>query len=254
MKKLFEKNEVMFAVVLIIIYVVGSSVILNISDDELVQNIAAAAFNAVMTVFLLVFIRKNALMKHIGLCRSEVSAARMWFYIPLVICAAGSLCFGIGLEMSPTATVFRTVKMLFVGFLEEVIFRGFLFKGISKSNVTRAIVISSVTFGVGHIVNLFNGYDLFYNIMQIIFAVAVGFLLVFIFHRTGSLIACIGFHSLNNCVTGFTTAEYLIKALGSEETASIVLVGVKIVVIVIYMLYVIKLPKRQPTADTTRVH
>ena len=245
MKKLFQKNEVTFAVVLIIIYVVGNSVMMNISEDALVQNIGAAVFNAVMTTLLFIFIRKNDLMKHVGLCRSEVSAAKMWLYIPLIVGAAGTLVFGIGLEMSPEATVFRTVKMLFVGFLEEVIFRGFLFKGICKSSVTRAIVISSVTFGIGHVVNLFNGYDLLNNIVQIVFAIVVGFLLVFIFHRTGSLLACIGFHSLNNCVTGFASGEYLTNALGSVQAAEIAISAAKTVILAIYMIYVIKLPKRK---------
>lgn len=244
MKKLFEKNEVMFAVVLIIIYVIGNSVAMNISEDTLVQIIAAAAFNVVMSVPVYIFIKKNGLMEHIGLCRSEVSAAKMWFYIPPVICAALPLFFGIGLQQPPVETVFRTISMLFVGFLEEVIFRGFLFKGICKSNVTRAVIISSVTFGIGHIVNLFNGYDLFSNIVQIVFAVAVGFMLVFIFYRTGSLLACIGFHSLNNCVSGFASGEILINALGSEQTVNLVLSGAKIVIIAIYLIYVIKLPKR----------
>lgn len=249
MKKLFLKNEVTFAVVLIIIYVVGSSVIMNISDDPLVQNIGGAAFNAVMAVLLFVFIKKNDLMKHTGLCRSEVSAVKMWFYVPLILCAAMPLFFGIGLQQSPMVIAFHIVSMLFVGFLEEVIFRGFLFKGICKSSVTRAIIISSVTFGIGHIVNLFNGYDLLNNIVQIVFAVAVGFLLVFIFHRTGSLIACIGFHSLNNSVSSFATMEFLINALGSEENAVMVSAGAQIVIIAIYLIYVIKLPKRQSAAD-----
>lgn len=252
MKKLFEKNEITFAVVLIIVYVVGSSVILNVSEDPLVQNIAAAAFNAVMTAVLIVFIAKNNLAKHVGLCRSEVSAAKMLFYIPLILCATATLFFGVGLEMSPAATVFRTVKMIFVGFLEEVIFRGFLFKGICKENVTRAIVISSVTFGIGHIVNLFNGYDILSAVVQIVFAVAVGFLLVFIFYRTGSLIACICFHSLNNSVSGFSSGEHLINALGSEQTAALVSTAAKIAITIIYLLYVIKLPKRQLTVDSTQ--
>lgn len=252
MKKLFEKNEITFAVVLIIIYVVGSSVILNISDDLFVQNIAAAAFNAVMTAVLIVFIAKNGLAKYVGLCRSEVSAAKMLFYIPLILCAVATLFFGIGLEVSPANVAFRTVKMIFVGFLEEIIFRGFLFKGICKENVTRAVIISSVTFGIGHVVNLFNGYDIFSAVVQIVFAVAVGFLLVFIFYRTGSLIACIWFHALNNSVTGFTTGEKLINALGSEQTAALVSTAAKTVITVIYLLYVIKLPKRQLTADSTQ--
>lgn len=252
MKKLFEKNEITFAVVLIIVYVVGSSVILNVSEDPLVQNIAGAAFNAVMTAVLLIFIAKNNLAKYVGLCSSEVSAVKMWFYIPLILCATVTLFFGLGLEVSPANVAFRTVKMIFVGFLEEVIFRGFLFKGICKENVTRAIIISSVTFGIGHVVNLFNGYDLFNNIVQIVFAVAVGFMLVFIFYRTGSLIACICFHSLNNSVSGFTSGEHLINALGSEQTAQLVITAVKIAITGIYLLYVIKLPKRQLTVDSTQ--
>ena len=252
MKKLFDKNEITFAVVLIIVYVVGSSVILNVSEDPLVQNIAAAVFNAVMTAVLIVFIAKNNLAKHVGLCRSDVSAAKMLFYIPLILCATVTLFFGLGLEVSPANVAFRTVKMIFVGFLEEVIFRGFLFKGICKENVTRAIVISSVTFGIGHLVNLFNGYDILSAVVQIVFAVAVGFLLVFIFYRTGSLLACIGFHALNNSVTGFTTGEKLISAIGSEQTAALVSTAAKIVITVIYLLYVIKLPKRQLTADSTQ--
>ena len=250
MKKLFEKNEVTFAVVLIIIYVVGSSVILNIFEDELVQNIAGAAFNAVMTVLLFIFIRKNDLMKHVGLCRPEVSAAKMWFYIPLILCGTLPLFFGIGLRQPPAVVAFHTVSMLFVGFLEEVIFRGFLFKGICKNSVPRAIIISSITFGIGHIVNLFNGYDLFSNIVQIVFAVAVGFLLVFIFHRTGSLIACIGFHSLNNSVNSFASGEFLLNALGSEELAGIAVAGVKIVITAVYLIYVIKLPEKRLTVDS----
>ena len=43
--------------------------------------------------------------------------------------------------------------MLCVGFMEEVIFRGLLFKAIAKDNAKMAIVISSVTFGLGHVLN-----------------------------------------------------------------------------------------------------
>lgn len=40
--------------------------------------------------------------------------------------------------------------MLCVGFLEEMIFRGLLFEAIAKENVKKAIIISSVTFGIRH--------------------------------------------------------------------------------------------------------
>lgn len=52
-----------------------------------------------------------------------------------------------------------------------------------KNNIRSAVIISSVTFGIGHIINLFNGsgMNLVNNLCQIVFAIAVGFLLVTIF-------------------------------------------------------------------------
>lgn len=95
--------------------------------------------------------------------------------------------------------------MLCVGFLEEMIFRGLLFAAIAKDNVKSAIVISSVTFGIGHIINLFNGsgMELVNNLCQIVFAIAVGFLLVTIFYRGGSLLPCILVHSAINTLGTF---------------------------------------------------
>ena len=93
--------------------------------------------------------------------------------------------------------------MLGVGFLEEVIFRGLLFTAIAKDNIKSAAVISSVTFGIGHIVDLINGsgMDLVENLCQIVFAVAVGFLLVTIFYRGGSLLPCILVHAAINTLS-----------------------------------------------------
>lgn len=73
--------------------------------------------------------------------------------------------------------------MLCVGFLEEAIFRGLPFTAIAKDNIKSAVIISSVTFGIGHIINLFNGsgMDLVNNLCRIVFAVAVGFPLVTFF-------------------------------------------------------------------------
>ncbi len=81
--------------------------------------------------------------------------------------------------------------MLCVGFLEETIFRGLPFTAIAKDNIKSAVIISSVTFGIGHIINLFNGsgMDLVNNLCRIVFAVAVP--AGHVFYRGGSLLPCI---------------------------------------------------------------
>ena len=66
---------------------------------------------------------------------------------------SGGLWNGFALRYTPVETVFYICLVLCVGFLEELIFRGFHFLAIAKDSVAQAIIISSVTFGIGYIVN-----------------------------------------------------------------------------------------------------
>lgn len=217
MKKLYEKNELTFAIVWIVVYCVLQSLANPLNKAIGVAYAASAAFCVLQTVTLFAFIRKNNLQKRYGLCKSPVPASRFLYYGPLVILASGNLWNGVTLNYSPAETALRAVCMLCVGFLEEVIFRGLLFKAIAKDNIKSASVISSVTFGIGHIINLFNGsgMDLVDNLCQIVFAIAVGFLLVTIFYRGGSLLPCILVHSAINTLgtfandTSLTTETHL---------------------------------------------
>mgnify|MGYP004700722451 FL=1 len=205
MKKLYEKNELTFAIVWIVVYCVLQSLANPLNNAIGVAYAASAAFCVLQTVVLFTFIRKNNLLKRYGLCKSPVPARRFLYYVPLVILASGNLWNGFALNYSPTETACRIVCMLCVGFLEEVIFRGLLFKAIAKDNIKSAVIISSMTFGIGHIINLFNGSGmaLVNNLCQIVFAVAVGFLLVTVFYRGGSLLPCILVHSAINTLGTF---------------------------------------------------
>ena len=244
MKKLYEKNELTFAIVWIVVYCVLQSLANPLNKAIGVAYAASAAFCVLQTVALFAFIRKNNLQKRYGLCKSAVPACRFLYYMPLLILASGNLWNGVALNSSPAATACRIVCMLCIGFLEEVIFRGFLFKAIAKDNIKSAVVISSVTFGIGHIINLFNGsgMDVVGNLCQIVFAIAVGFLLVTIFYRGGSLLPCILVHSAINTLGTFANDANL-----TTETHLLHL-AVLIVITVAYTLILTRtLPKAQQT-------
>lgn len=242
--KLFKKNEVTFAVMLIIVYVIGNNIGKIISDATRTEFLGEMIINILMAAAVFIFIRLNGLSEYLGLKKPEISASKMLFYIPLVLIGGGAAFFGMGLKYSLVICIIRTVMMLCVGFLEEIIFRGFLFRGIAKSNLTRAVVISSITFGIGHIVNLFTGSNLFDNMIQIVYAVAVGFLLVFIFLRTSSIIPCIAFHAFNNSMTAFTNANILTDRFG-EKNATLIFVCIQLVIAAAYLFYVTRLSKRE---------
>ena len=245
MRKLYEKNELTFALGWIAIYVAGTSLAEMLSETIGVYKLVPAAFHIVLTACLFLWVMRNGLAEKYGLFLPRYRLARAWFFIPLALVCLYKLVFSPALRFSATESILFVISMLCVGFLEELIFRGFLFRAIEKENLTRAVIISSVTFGIGHIVNLFNGYDLFSNILQIIYAVAVGFLLVFIFIRTGSLVPCIVFHSLNNVLSGFGSAQLLTDIAGSEQGGQMLNICIRIALAVLYLLYVLLCtPKR----------
>ena len=203
------------------IYCVLQSFANPLNEKIGVEYSASAIFCILQSVILFVFMWKNNLLKRYGLCKSSVPARCFLYYVPLFILATGNLWNGVADNYSLAGTICRITCMLCMGFIEEVIFRGFLFKAIAKDNLKSAIIISSVTFGIGHLVNLFNGsgMDLANNIYQICSAIAVGFLFVIMFHRGGSLLPCIFTHSAINTLNtfanevGFTLEKQIIHAL-----------------------------------------
>ena len=228
MKKLYEKNELTFAIVWIVVYCALQSLANPLNKAIGVAYAASSAFCVLQSVVLFAFIRKNNLQKRYGLCKSPVPACRFLYYVPLVVLASGNLWNGISLNYTPVETVCRIICMLCVGFLEEVIFRGLLFESIAKDNVKSAVIISSVTFGIGHIINLFNGsgMDLVDNLCQIVFAIAVGFLLVTIFYRGGSLLPCIFVHAAINTLGTFANDMNLTTEMHLLHLAALIVITV----------------------------
>lgn len=206
MKKLYEKNELAFAIACIIAYCVLQSLANPLNEKIGIEFSVSALFCLLQAVILFAFIKKNNLLRQYGICKSLVPAKSFLYYVPLIILATGNLWNGVDVNYTLPGTVCRIVGMLCVGFIEELIFRGFLFKAIAKNNIKSAIIISSVTFGIGHLINLFNGsgMDLVNNMCQICFAIAIGFLLVTLFYRSGSLLPCIFTHSAINTLNTFT--------------------------------------------------
>ena len=231
MTKLYRKNELMFALVWIAIYVVGTSLAEALCEALGVVKLVSAAFHLALTVILLLWVRRNDLTEKCGLFLPRYRLSSAWFFLPLVLVGLYKLFFSPAFRLSPMESVLYVVSMLCVGFLEEIIFRGFLCRAIEKENLTRAIIISSVTFGIGHIVILFNGQDVPESILQIIFAISVGFALVVLFYKGKSLVPCIVFHSVFNSLSIVANDEAMLKTLGGPVTSAAILVAASAVVL-----------------------
>ena len=204
-KKMYEKSEIWFAVAWIIAYCVLASIGDNVSMDIGVMKSITLPILIVLSVVLYLFVKKNGLSEKYGLCKSSIPASKMLFYFPILLLFTVSIWYGAVLNTTLLETGLYILSMIFVGFLEEMIFRGLLFKAMINDGVKSAIIVSSVTFGIGHIVNLVNGSgaELLPNILQVLYAIAIGFMLVMIFYKTKSMIVCIVMHSIFNALSAF---------------------------------------------------
>lgn len=239
MKKICNKNELNFALIWIGIYVVLMSIGDSISETIGMAKIVTAPVCIVLTLIMYLWISKNELNEKYGLCPFGASAKKYLYFIPLVLLASCNLWWGFHLNLTLGETILYVISMLCVGFLEEVIFRGFLFKAICKTNITRAIIISSVTFGLGHIVNLLNGRDIPETLIQICYAITIGFLFTIIFYKGKSLWPCIITHSVINSLSVFANENAITLQKHLIDCAFLCIVSIG------YAIYILKMEKKE---------
>ncbi len=204
MTALYRKSRLAFALVWIVAYVVLASVADAVSVSVGVPKLITVFLLSVMSILAVIWSAKNKLLREFGLCRASGRASAYLFYVPLVLLTTVNLWNGVAANMPAAETVFYVSSMLLVGFLEEVIFRGFLFRALAPDGIKSAFAISSVTFGIGHIVNLLNGAELLPTVLQIVSAVFIGFMFTSLFYKSGSLWAAIAMHGAFNSLSAFS--------------------------------------------------
>ncbi len=205
MKKFFEKHETLCCILLIVLYVVVNSYCMQ---NFGLENYRSTIINTVFSLALLALIISLKRVEYYGLVKVQ-NAKKYLYFVPLALIVSVNLWNGININNTPVEILFYILTMINVGFIEEVIFRGFLFKMMAKDNLKSAIIVSSITFGLGHIVNLLNGADLVPTLMQIAYAVTLGYLFVMIFYKSKSMVPGIVAHMLINATSVFNVENTL---------------------------------------------
>ena len=227
MKKLYEKHEFLITMILIISYILINSICMNNFGTG---DYRSTIINTILSILILIFIIKIDKVKYFGLTKIT-SYKKYLYFIPLIILISVNLWGGINLDNKISYIIFYILTMINIGFLEEIIFRGFLFKMMEKDSIKSAVIVSSLTFGIGHILNLLNGADLIPTLLQIIYATSTGFMFVIIFIKSKSIMPCIITHSLVNALSVFEVSTFI-----TIYIAPIILT----IIPIIYSIYLIK--------------
>jgi len=255
MKKLYEKNEITFALVWIALYVVVMNVALqfcggfdSLESKTVWQVLIPVICIGILAVASTFWILKNGLAEKYGLCRMKGSEKSFLWFLPLIIMSCVNCINGLTRSASVGVSLLMAINLAVGGYVEELIFRGFLFRGMAKENLRSAVIVSAITFGVGHIVNVFNTADHFGVILQVSYAIAIGFLYTVIVHKGGSLWPCIVSHMFVNASSVFAAEQgpfsSLVGAVFGQATSGIVEACSAVLIILISGSYALWLWKK----------
>ncbi|GKX65161.1 CPBP family intramembrane glutamic endopeptidase [Inconstantimicrobium mannanitabidum] len=142
--------------------------------------------NHILTVFLIMlyigalymFLKKQKRLSVYGLCFPKYWRKKdVGWLMPLLSFPFANMYLQRNQTMLQNSWI-MFLLMLFTVFLEELLFRGYLlvylFEKCGIDNKWIGMIISSVLFGMFHIVNIFQGADILYTMIQMLCACGIG--------------------------------------------------------------------------------
>ena len=203
MKKLYDKDPVWFALLWIGIYILAFGNADNLSEAIGIPKLLTVLAGILLSFLLWRFLHSNSLTAAYGLCRFGKNPRNYLYFLPLIAISSVNFWNGLTLQADILTIVLYILSMCCVAFLEELIFRGLLFRGLCGQSISTAIWVSSLTFGFGHIVNLLFGEPILPTLMQLVYASAIGFCYTALVYTGGSLLPCILSHAFVNSTSIF---------------------------------------------------
>jgi len=233
MLKLYKDKAVLHSLVWLMLYLLLNTITGNIAVSlGLEPYIIGSLPNLLLSVVCLYYLKRSNIATDIGLLtKSTEKSATMLFYFPLLILPFLNLIYGINKGLSPTQLLAILSMYIGVGFMEEIIFRGLMFKALTqKWNHYVVVLFISLTFAFGHAVSIVaidqSAGD---TALQIINAFVVGFLFTIVVLASGNLTVCVITHILYNFMAD-------ISLVGSTDVEIII---ISFIITLLYFVYLL---------------
>lgn len=229
MRRLQDTRPIWHALIWIAIYIVAFNI-----GDVVGERLSFPGLTSLvlvgLSVALLIYLRVSGRLAFYGVRSVQSGTLPLTlFYVPLFAIAFLQYGTGFAPGLDVQTVVFAILLVAAVGFIEELLFRGFLLQALrTQNNLTRAIIISGVTFGIGHIVNLLRGHSLAEQAVQVVGAVLIGIAVAYCAVLTGSIMPGVVFHALFN-LFGTLRSPSVVRDL--------VTAGIIAVVMILYILF-----------------
>ncbi len=231
----FEKHPYGFSILLLILFFVvnAAGVILAgraglpLTSYALYTELALVVILAVVTFWL-------GWWSEIGL-RLPQSAAALLLYLPALAVVLGNLTFilgcascGIQIQNLPDLVNYFVLACA-SGFVEELVFRGLMLRAFLPRGGWTAVLVTTFFFGMAHAANALAGSNLLYVLVQIAYALAIGFGFAAMRLSGGLLWPLMVAHALGNFVAFINTDSG--QVTGGEVTAQVWVVSLAYIVL-----------------------
>jgi hypothetical protein len=138
-----------------------------------------------------------------------------------------------------------------IGFVEEVFFRGLILQALASYGLWWAASISSIIFGLMHVLNLLYGADFLATLLQAAYAAAMGFGFAAVTLRTGAIWPVIVIHALTDFAGFVTAGSTLMTSMTATDTIVYALYFVVFLVYGIFMMRAVGRTQVRRTPDSS---
>ncbi|SEK31523.1 hypothetical protein SAMN04487910_0231 [Aquimarina amphilecti] len=191
-------------------------------DSYQIHTFLNIGSNLLLIIVSILLILKNGLSKIAGIKETKL---KRWYLLlfPLVYLVLLNLLLIDEINtvlLAPNVLVFA-IYALSIGFAEELSLRGFLQSylikhlGSTKKNIILSVLISSLFFGLLHIINFDNGF--YGELSQIIYATFIGVMFGTLLVVTKRIYPLIIIHAIIDFVGDFETIGLPVKKTVSES-------------------------------------
>jgi len=240
MKQSFsEKNPVissiLWAVIILVFYSLGGAVttITGVEDASYLFLFGIFVLLSAIPAFIYMY-RSKLNLEHYGFQKPSGNIQMVAYYIPAIFIEALGFLAGFR-ELNIAYILSAFFFTLAVGVAEEFYFRGIIINLLNRKGAKKAILISSVIFGVTHIGNVAGGATLSLTLVQIVFAFVFGIVFAELFVLTKSLVPVILWHFIHDFLGYIQTPS---AELSNSQL--LFFTGIQTLVLLIYALFLWK--------------
>ncbi|MDQ0177959.1 CPBP family intramembrane glutamic endopeptidase [Bacillus chungangensis] len=225
-------------VLLYLVIISGGAAIASILEYEPSRGQCIASFALTMVLILYLYTKKNAFSYYGFQAISRLQAKKVLYFIPIFIIPCFVLFEGLNKELSLLDIFMYAMMMIFIAFIEELLFRGFLINALKPKGIHFAIIVSSVIFGLLHSVNIIGGKSMIDTIVQVVFAILIGILLAQLYLITNSIIPGMIWHFVNNFFNSISNKS-------ESATQYFTLLLIVLALSIIYTIYLFLMMKKE---------